>query len=104
MLLVGGIELFRRGLQMNKEAKVQQDVLAELGTSFGQDVEPAVVQVAGETRRLEGSAATQYADWRRLMREIYEAETGFAVPASGPVPVAGEPLTDATREDFAPDR
>jgi len=104
VMLIGGIELFRRGLQMSKEAKVQQEVLVELGTSFGQDVEPAVIQVAGETRRLEGSAATQYAEWRRLMREIYEAETGFALPASGPVPIIGEPFTDATREDFTPDR
>jgi hypothetical protein len=76
-MLIGGIELFRQGIQISKEAKMQADVLAELGTSFGQEIQPAVVDVAGETRRLEGSATTQYAEWRKLMREIYEAETGL---------------------------
>jgi len=77
VMLIGGIELFRQGIQVGKEAKMQAEVVAELGTSFGQEIEPAVVDVAGETRRLEGSAATQYAEWRKLLREIYEAETGL---------------------------
>jgi hypothetical protein len=77
VMLIGGIELFRQGIQISKEAKMQADVLAELGTSFGQEIQPAVVDVAGETRRLEGSASTQYAEWRKLLREIYEAETGL---------------------------
>lgn len=80
VMLIGGIELFRQGLQVGKEAKMQAEILAELSNSFGAEIEPATVEVAGETRRLEGSAATQYAEWRRLMREIYEAETGFDLP------------------------
>ena len=36
-----------------------------------------VVTVEGETRRLTGTAAAQYESWRRLLKEIYEAETGF---------------------------
>ena len=59
------------------------EVLAELGTSFGQEIQPAVVEVAGETRRLEGSAATQYAEWRKLLREIYETETGLPAAPVG---------------------
>lgn len=81
VMLIGGLELFRQGIQVGKEAKMQAEVLAELGTSFGQEIQPAVVNVAGETRRLEGSAATQYAEWRKLLREIYEAETGVSVTA-----------------------
>ena len=53
VMLIGGIELFRQGIQISKEAKMQADVLAELGTSFGQEIQPAVVDVAGETTRLE---------------------------------------------------
>jgi hypothetical protein len=80
VMLIGGIELFRQGMQVGKEAKMQEEILAELSSSFGAEIEPVTVNVAGETRRLEGSAATQYAEWRRLMREIYEAETGFELP------------------------
>ncbi|KPK57546.1 MAG: hypothetical protein AMJ59_18675 [Gammaproteobacteria bacterium SG8_31] len=83
VMLIGGIELFRQGIQVGKEAKMQAEVLAELGTSFGQEIQPAVVEVAGETRRLEGSAATQYAEWRKLLREIYETETGLPAAPVG---------------------
>ncbi len=111
VMLIGGIELFRQGIQVGKEAKMQAEVLAELSTSFGQEIEPATVTVAGETRRLEGSAATQYAEWRRLMREIYEAETGFELPDEDPpgmptaVPFEDEPLdraTDVSEDGDAP--
>jgi hypothetical protein len=93
VMLIGGIELFRQGMQVSKEAKMQEEVLAELGTSFGQEIQPAVVDVAGETRRLEGSVATQYVEWRKLLREIYEAETGLAAGASdaGLAELADEP-------------
>jgi hypothetical protein len=78
---------------VSKEAKMQEEVLAELGTSFGQEIQPAVVDVAGETRRLEGSVATQYVEWRKLLREIYEAETGLAAGPSdaGVAELADEP-------------
>jgi len=37
-----------------------------------------VVTVKGQTRRLTGTAEAQYEQWRRLLHEIYEAETGLA--------------------------
>ena len=37
-----------------------------------------VVQVEGESRRLTGTAEAQYEGWRKLLKEIYQAETGFA--------------------------
>jgi hypothetical protein len=97
--LLGGIELFRQGLQVSKEAKMQAEVLAELGTSFGAEIEPAVIEIAGETHRLEGSAATQYNEWKRLLREIYQSETGVDQSPNGTVsqPVSsmasGDPAT-----------
>jgi hypothetical protein len=36
-----------------------------------------VVQVQGETMRLTGTAEAQYESWRKLLRDIYETETGF---------------------------
>ena len=37
--------------------------------------------VEGRTLQLKGSAEEQYVEWRRLMRDLYENETGL--PASG---------------------
>ncbi len=94
--LIGGIELFRQGLQVSKEAKMQAEVLAELGTSFGAEIEPAVVDIAGETHRLEGNAATQYNEWKRLLREIYQSEMGFGQSSDNDVsqPVSNLDLGD----------
>ena len=35
------------------------------------------VNVEGQERRLTGTAQAQYESWRRLLKEIYRAETGF---------------------------
>jgi hypothetical protein len=40
-------------------------------------MEPLLVDVEGQTLRLEGSAETQYAEWRRLLSEIFVTETGL---------------------------
>jgi hypothetical protein len=36
-----------------------------------------VVRVEGDAHRLQGSASTQYAEWSRLLRQLYEAETSL---------------------------
>ena len=44
-----------------------------------------VVEVEGRTLQLKGTAEEQYTEWRRLLKELYENETGVAVPVT-PVP------------------
>jgi hypothetical protein len=56
------------------------EAIKELSESFGSEAAPMVIDVEGQTRRLTGTAAAQYESWRRLLREIYEAETGFPTP------------------------
>ena len=50
---------------------------AEVSESFGAQAAPMVVSVEGQERRLTGTAQAQYEGWRRLLKEIYQAETGF---------------------------
>ncbi|MEJ2514028.1 MAG: hypothetical protein P8080_00145 [Gammaproteobacteria bacterium] len=86
VLIAGGIEMLRAGFQTGKEARIHADALAELGESFSADIQPVVVEVQGETRRLQGSAETQYHEWRKLLKEIYATETGFETRAPDIVP------------------
>ncbi len=72
-----GLERIMGGITRNAEAKMHLESIAELSESFGAEAAPMVINVEGETRRLTGTAAAQYESWRRLLREIYEAETGF---------------------------
>lgn len=89
----GGIEGIKSGLGKLGEAGASREALKELGTSFNTEAEPVVVEVEGQTRRLQGTAEEKYREWRRLLREIYTAETGLAadpVPAP-PAAASGSP-------------
>jgi hypothetical protein len=66
---------FISAFETDGEAKMHHVALEELGESFDAEVAPMVVQVEGDTHRLQGSASTQYAEWSRLLRQLYEAET-----------------------------
>lgn len=65
-------------IQRNSEASLHLDAIGELSESFGAEAAPMVVNVEGQERRLTGTAEAQYESWRRLLKEIYEAETGFS--------------------------
>jgi hypothetical protein len=75
--LLGGMAAVQAGFSTSKEAKIHKAALEELAASFDAEVEPMVVEVEGHTVRLTGSVEEQYVAWRRLLREIYGAETGL---------------------------
>lgn len=74
--ILGGLEGLRSGFGLSTEADMHQDSIRELGESFDSEVEPLVVEIEGQTRRLSGTAEEKYHEWRRILREIYAAETG----------------------------
>jgi len=84
LLVIGGIEAFRSGQQYANDAKVHEAALKELGASFKADVAPVLDEVEGKTLKLSGSVDTQYAEWRKTLRELFAKETGL--PADTAVP------------------
>jgi hypothetical protein len=72
-----GLESIFAGFSRRSEASMHIESIKELSESFGAEAAPMVVSVEGQTRRLTGTAAAQYESWRRLLKDIYEAETGF---------------------------
>ena len=73
----GGMYAFKSGLDMRAEVKMHSETLKQLGDSFQSEVQPMVVDVEGRTLQLRGSAEEQYREWRRLLQELYENETGL---------------------------
>ena len=73
----GGTMAVMSGLKKREEAKMHTDVLKELSNSFESEAAPLVVDVEGRTLRLTGTAEQQYAEWRRLLHELYVEETGL---------------------------
>ena len=75
-----------RGIQRSSEADQHVLAIGELSESFGAQAAPMVVSVEGQERRLTGTAQAQYESWRRLLKEIYQAETGFTQTVDVGVP------------------
>ena len=78
--VLGGIAAFKSGMDRAAETRIHEDALKELATSLEAEVKPMVVEVEGNTVELTGSAEAQYEEWRQILQQIYEAETGFTLP------------------------
>ena len=73
-----GVNRIVGGVQRGYEAESHVAAIRELSDSFGAQAAPMVVNVEGQERRLTGTAQAQYDGWRRLLKQIYQAETGFS--------------------------
>lgn len=69
--------------KLRPEALIHAQTIRELGDSFELEVRPAVLEIEGKTITLSGSVEAQFEQWRELLREIYDSETGLPDVASG---------------------
>jgi hypothetical protein len=92
--VIGGMYAFKSGLDQRAEIKSHTESLKQLGDSFQSEVQPMVVDVEGRTLQLKGSAEEQYAEWRSLLKQLYENETGL--PATAPAAATAAPNPAAT--------
>ena len=88
-----GLETIFEGLTRRSESNMHIEAIRELSESFGSEAAPMIVDVQGQTRRLTGTAASQYESWRRLLKQIYEAETGFSNQVDVGIPTRGDQPT-----------
>ncbi|MDH5619571.1 MAG: hypothetical protein OEZ11_13200 [Gammaproteobacteria bacterium] len=90
-----GLNRIIEGIQRSGDAEAHIAAIGELSESFGGQAAPMVVSVEGQERRLTGTAEAQYEGWRRLLKEIYQAETGFAQTVDVGAPVRAAELAPA---------
>jgi hypothetical protein len=81
MIILGG-QVFINGMNISKEAKIHSEAIKELSESFGNEMKPIVMASEGKQYELTGSAQEQFDTWRKLLRQLYYAETGFGPDAS----------------------
>jgi hypothetical protein len=79
--VAGGVAAVVSGYRKREEAKIHTESLKEISGSFQAEAAPLVVDVEGRTLRLTGTAEEQYAEWRRLLHELYREETGLVPTA-----------------------
>ncbi|CAN5130077.1 hypothetical protein BH24PSE2_BH24PSE2_22520 [soil metagenome] len=80
--VVGGIGIFKSGLDRRKESQIHEEALRELAESLQSELKPMVLDIEGQTVTLTGTVDAQYEEWRQLLREIYTTETGIVVSDS----------------------
>lgn len=78
-VVVGGIGAIKSGLDRRKQAEIHSESLRELSYSLGAEITPYVLDIEGKTIELTGTAQDQYAQWRDILRDIYQEETGLPV-------------------------
>jgi len=93
--LGGGVAAVISGYKKGEEAKIHTESIKEISGSFQNEAAPLVVDVEGRTLRLTGTAEEQYAEWRRLLHELYKEETGL-VPTTPAAPAADSKTPAAT--------
>lgn len=78
--VVGGGYLIKEGFDRRANSKLHVEALRELGESLGSEVESHYFELEDRTITLEGSVENQYDQWRRILRDIYDIETGGVAP------------------------
>lgn len=76
LVIVGG-QVIMDGVNISRNAEFHEEAIKELSESFGSEMKPVVMDFEGQQYELTGSAQEQFKQWRDLMRQIYQAETGF---------------------------
>src|SRR5690606_565399 len=77
--IFGGAYAVKSGFDKGAEVKMRSDSLRQLDDSFQAEVQPMVVEVEGRTLQLQGTAEEQFREWRQLLKELYENETGLSI-------------------------
>ncbi|MEX1266876.1 MAG: hypothetical protein WEA08_08125 [Woeseia sp.] len=89
-----GIDTIISAWQLRQSADIYREDIRELSESFIAEAAPLTVQVEGQSRRLTGTAEAQYESWRKLLKDIYELETGFSEAIDVGVPARSAPTGD----------
>ncbi|MBL4827051.1 MAG: hypothetical protein JKY66_04945 [Spongiibacteraceae bacterium] len=74
--VVGGGYLIKSGMDKHEESKIHVEALAELGSSMEGEISPQVIELEERTVTLTGTVEGQYQQWRRILKDIYDAEVG----------------------------
>jgi hypothetical protein len=78
---VAGATIIQYQMQMisalDQQRQMHEEGLRELAQSFQAEVQPMVVELESTNVRLTGTTAAQYAEWQRLLHEVYQAENAM---------------------------
>ncbi len=68
--------LVKSAFDKKAEAKMHIEALQELGDSLQSEIEPQVIELEDRTITLSGTVENQYDQWRGVLKDLYQLETG----------------------------
>lgn len=84
--VAAGGYMVKSGFDKSAESKMHIEALQELGDSMEAQIEPQVIELEDRTITLSGTVENQYNQWREILRELYNVETGDTVPPQAQAP------------------
>ena len=84
--IAAGIEAFKSGMGQGSEAKAHSEAIKQQTESFSAEVSPLNLDLEGKVVELRGSGEQQFLEWRRMLKELYQNETGLGDPVAGNTP------------------
>jgi len=72
----GGAYVIKAGFDRESEAQIHLDALQELGDSLEASIESHIIELEDRTVTLTGTVENQYQQWRDILKEIYQVNTG----------------------------
>jgi len=74
--ILGGAALIKSGIDKGAEAEMHAEALQEIAGSLEAEITPQVIDLEDQTVTLNGTVQDQYGQWRSILRNIYDEETG----------------------------
>lgn len=79
-----GIRTIIDAWQLRESTRSYRNQIGELSESFIAEAAPMIIEVEGQSRRLTGTAESQYEGWRKILKEINQIESGeTSIPELG---------------------
>lgn len=78
--VMSGAMVLRSAIAKRQEAAVNAEILQELGTATEAEIIPHTLELENQTLRLQGTVDEQYAELRKILREVYFEDLDLPVP------------------------
>ena len=72
----GSYQAMKQHYNNYKWEKIQRQEMRTLAEGFNNEIEPTAIDIDGTVVKLSGSLDQRYREWREILRQIYQLETG----------------------------
>jgi hypothetical protein len=74
--MTAGGYMIKTGSDKSSESKIHIEALQELGDSLEASIDSQVIELEDRTVTLSGTVDSQFKQWRKILQDIYQIDTG----------------------------